>query len=167
MNDELSLPAPLIDGELTAETLTHKQAVRRMAKWLKDIAGYNVVIAELTTASMETPDVVGWSGSKGSILVEVKVSRADFHADKQKRFRHIADLGMGDRRYFAAPKGMLTPDDLPPNWGMLEITKRAVFTTVEAEYQKANKSAEVTMLVSSIRRLELATCVFVRQEVDV
>lgn len=145
-------------------TLTHKQAVRRMAKWLKDTKGFTIVIAELSTAAQETPDVIGWSGSRGSVLIEVKVSRSDFHADANKRFRAISELGMGDRRYYAAPSGVLEPDDIPAGWGLLEITDRQIREIVEPSRVTANKGAEVIMLTSAIRRLEIATCVFVRHE---
>lgn len=137
-----------------------------MAKWLKDVRGYTVVIAELSTTNAETPDVIGWSGTHGSMLIEVKVSRADFHADKNKRFRQIAEQGMGHKRYFAAPKGMLRVDEMPDGWGLLEIESRVIRTVKEADNQQANHAAEVRMLTSTIRRLEIATCVFVRHEAD-
>lgn len=143
--------------------MTHKQAVRRMARWLRNSMGYSVVVAELATSAMETPDVLGFHSSR-SMLIEVKVSRADFLADGEKSFRRRMEQGMGDERYFAAPKGMLNPEEMPDKWGLIEIDERCVRVVKEAEQQESNKRNEVIFLVSAIRRLEIATAVFVRTE---
>lgn len=146
---------------------THKKAVRRMAEYLRNTSvsemHCSVVAADLHTSNHETPDVIGFSGSR-SIIIECKVSRADFCADKLKSFRKCEDSGMGDKRYFAAPKGLITVDDLPDGWGLLEIDERCVRFTKEATHKHANKSAEVKVLTSIIRRLEISTAVFVRQD---
>lgn len=147
-----------------ASEMTHKQAVRRMANWLQNTMGHTVVIAELTTANAETPDILGFRSGARSMLIEVKISRADFLADKQKRFRVISEAGMGDRRFYAAPKGLLSADEMPAGWGLLEIEDRSIGHTKEATEKEANKRAEVIMLTSAIRRLEIATAVFVRQD---
>ena len=146
--------------------ITHKQAVRRIGNWLRNANHCSVVMVELHTANTETPDAIGWHGHGGSILVEVKVSRADFLADKNKVFRRCADYGMGDLRYYAAPKGLLVAADLPDGWGLLEIDERCVREKVHPQPGRGNKSNEVKMLMSSIRRLELSTAVFVRQPAD-
>jgi hypothetical protein len=144
--------------------MTHKQAVQRMAVWLRNSGGCTVVMAELRTRNTETPDVIGWRGPGQSTLIECKVSRGDFLADKAKVFRRSEDRGMGDHRYFAVPPGIVTPKDLPEGWGLLEICEKRVRTVQEATRMKANKLNEVVMLLSSIRRLEIATAVFVRHE---
>ena len=143
---------------------SHKEAVRRMAAYLRNSIGCTVVMAELTTANPETPDVLGFRTGGRSILIEVKVSRADFMADKNKSFRRQMERGMGDVRYFAAPKGILKPEDMPDKWGLLEIDGRCVRERKEPEHQEANKRAEVIMLTSAIRRLEISTAVFVRDD---
>lgn len=144
---------------------THKELVRRCAAWLRNANNCNVVFAELATQNNETPDVIGFHGAGGSILIECKVSRADFHADKQKIFRREEEFGMGDLRYFAAPSGILKAEDIPAGWGLLDIQDaRGIYKTVKPVFKEANKRAEVKMLMSAIRRLELSTAVFVRQE---
>lgn len=147
--------------------LTHKRLVKRAAAWLRNHHNCNVVLSELATQNHETPDVLGFFGAGGSILIECKMSRSDFFADQQKSFRRDEESGMGDQRYFAAPKGLLKPEDLPAGWGLLEVTEHRIFETRVAEYKEANKRAEVKMLMSVLRRLELSTAVFVRAENDV
>lgn len=150
---------------IDAYTCTHREGVKRIAAWLGGTRRMSVVFAErVVTASTETPDAIAWNSSGESILVEVKVSRADFHADKNKVFRRDEDIGVGTQRYFAAPKGMLAPEDMPPGWGLLAIDRYQIREVVKPELKTANRVAEVTMLVSAIRRLELSATVFVRQE---
>jgi hypothetical protein len=69
--------------------------------------------------STEIADVWGW-GSKGSTLIEVKVSRADFLADAKKPHRQRPEIGLGRWRYYLTPRGLLTSADLPEGWGLLE-----------------------------------------------
>jgi hypothetical protein len=146
--------------------LSHKDAVRRMAAYARHRIGCTVVMAELATNNTETPDVLGFCTGGRSVLIEVKVSRSDFLADKNKSFRRQMERGMGDHRYFAAPRGLLKPEEMPEKWGLLEIDGRCVRERKEAEHQEANKRAEVTMLTSAIRRLELSTAVYVRADDD-
>lgn len=147
------------------QAITHKSAVKRMALWLRNSRGCAVVMAERkVTGCSEQPDVIGWHGHGGSILIECKTSRADFHADRNKFFRRYEENGVGHVRYFAAPRGVLSPEDMPDGWGLLEISDHQVRIRKEAVPKTANKQNEVVMLVSSIRRLELAATVFVRHE---
>lgn len=143
--------------------MTHNQLVRRMALWVQNNRRYSVVVTELSTRISETPDVIGFNGS-ASLLVECKVSRADFLADRDKLFRSHAESGVGDLRYFAAPAGIIKPDELPENWGLLEIRDRQVREIVPAVAQRANKRNEVSFLVSILRRLQLSTAVYVRED---
>ena len=143
---------------------SHKEACNRVARWLQNTMGCAVVMTERTTSVQETPDAVGWKSDGTSILVECKVSRSDFHADKSKVFRRVDEQGVGLHRYYAAPRGILMPEDMPDGWGLLEITDRQVRVRKLPEEKPANKTAEVSMLVSAIRRLELAATVFVRHE---
>src|SRR5690348_11434613 len=101
--------------------ITHKEGVRRMTNWLRNSMGCTVVMAELHTQNSETPDVIGWRKMANSILIEVKVSRADFFCDKKKSFRRHEETGMGDSRFFAVPRGMIQPHEVPDGWGLLEI----------------------------------------------
>jgi hypothetical protein len=141
--------------------MTHKDAVKRIGSWLSGSKGCLVVATELATQNNETPDALGFHGPGGSILVEIKVSRADFLADKNKSFRKWEDFGMGDHRYFAAPKGLLKAEEMPEGWGLLEIEEHCIRERAKPAEKKANKRAEVKLLMSIVRRLKLSTAVFV------
>jgi len=132
-----------------------------MAAWLKGSKKMTVVCSELATRNSERPDVIGWIGGAASILIECKVSRGDFFSDGKKWFRRDEGSGMGDRRYVAAPKGLLTPDEMPDGWGLLEVDERCVREAREAQPKKASKRNECVMLMSALRRLEISTAVYV------
>jgi hypothetical protein len=145
--------------------MTHKQMVKRMANWMKYNQCACVVISELhTMGGTEQPDVIGWKSCGSSVLVECKTSRADFFADDKKWFRRESTLGMGGLRFVAVPKGLVKKEEVPENWGLLEVDDRCVRVTVKAQLQECSKWAECKLLVSSIRRLQLSTAVYVVQD---
>lgn len=144
----------------------HRELVKRCGAWLRNRKHCLVVMEELGTQNTETPDDIGFHGAGRSILVECKTSRADYLADKNKIFRRCEEMGMGDVRYFAAPKGLLKPDELPEGWGLLEVGKHQIREAKEPVRKEADKRAEVKMLMSAIRRLEISSAVFVRREPD-
>ena len=152
---------------------THKRLVRRMADWLKHTKHMTVVIADLSTRNTETPDVIGWIGGAASVLIECKVSRADFLGDKKKSFRRHEEDGMGDKRYVAAPPSLIRHDELPDGWGLLEPheyqgTKRTFIREIIAPQPKvASKRNECVVLMSALRRLEIATAVYVVAKDDI
>lgn len=146
--------------------MKHKEIVKRIASWLKYTKRYTVVMAELSTRNSETPDVIGWIGGASSLLIECKATRSDFLSDKKKCFRRNPDTGVGDLRYYASPKGLIKPEELPEGWGLLEIDGRFVRETKSATLQQSNKRNECAMLMSAIRRLEISTAVYVVSEED-
>ncbi|MFT0546998.1 hypothetical protein ACMHYO_11720 [Allopusillimonas ginsengisoli] len=110
----------------------HKAYCALAVKWLKRPKsaggpGCAVAVSECASGWVgERPDAIGFrftghAPTDGSVLVEVKVSRADFLADAKKP--HRSGDGLGSWRYYMAPKGLIQVDDLPPGWGLLEVTK--------------------------------------------
>ena len=138
-------------GPKNPKSLTHSALVRLVEKWLRS-RGCSVVLTEAKTmASPEEPDAIAWR-SASSILVEVKVSRADFLADRKKLFRKAADMGMGVRRYFATPPGLVSPDELPPSWGLLEVTPTRVQVVRNASPQARHAANEIALLTAALVR---------------
>jgi len=77
----------------------------------------------------EIPDAIGFrtaAEDEGSVVVEVKVSRADYLADRGKAHRQDGALGMGLYRYYMAPEGMISPQELPQRWGLVEVSPKGI-----------------------------------------
>lgn len=139
----------------------HSRLVEYGRKWLnrpnKNAVRYghgkcSTILCELVTIAGEIPDVIGWEGNR-SILIEAKTSKADFFKDKNKPWRIVAELGMGDIRYFIADKGIIPVDKLPDKWGLLEVSDGRIEVTKDAEHIGGNKNHEIIMLLSHIRRI--------------
>lgn len=112
----------------TDDSKPHAALCKVAVAWLRrppSKGGPSCSFAVSETAPMgadEIPDAIGWREGK-SVLVEVKVSRSDFLADRQKPHRLNPSSGMGVYRYFMAPVGMIRVDELPPKWGLVEVSK--------------------------------------------
>lgn len=143
---------------------THKNIVRRISVWFKNRHQSCIVMAEFVTAAQEIPDVLVMQSGANSVLIECKASRSDFIADKTKSFRRQEVYGVGDIRYYAAPEGIIKPEELPDGWGLLIVRPHQIIETVEPKRKEADKRKECIMLMSALRRLEISTAVFVRQE---
>lgn len=96
----------------------------------------------------EKPDTIGFDTYGNSILIECKTSRADFLVDKQKP--HRKEGGMGDKRFFMAPKGLLDPTEIPDGWGLIEYSKSTVRVVKKSADFAGNKSAEMMLMVSAL-----------------
>lgn len=108
----------------------HKQLTDLGARWLKR-NGFAVVATELTClGSREQPDVIGFRSSC-SAIIEVKVSRADFFADRKKPERDSG--GLGNYRFYLCPEGMVSPEELPNRWGLLYAEGRRVTPIVKPQ----------------------------------
>lgn len=58
---------------------------------------------------------------------EVKVSRADFLADVAKPMKRLAYACMAEAVYYAAPEGIISPDEVPKNCGLVVERKVGEF----------------------------------------
>ena len=146
--------------------MTHKELVKKAQLWLRNSINCTVVLSELKTSGYEIPDGIGWRSGE-SVLVECKASRADFLSDHKKIFRQVDDMGMGERRFFMMPVRLVHPTEIPDPWGLIEVypsSQRAKITKPAKVIKDVNKKAEISMLVSVIRRLEISTAVFVRYD---
>ncbi|WP_116892943.1 hypothetical protein [Pseudomonas savastanoi] len=108
----------------------HKRLTTLGASWLRK-SGFGVIATELTCfGSREQPDVLAFRSSC-SAMIEVKVSRSDFLADRKKPERSAGGLGV--YRFYLCPEGMITPEELPPKWGLLYAKGRSVLAVVKAQ----------------------------------
>ena len=137
--------------------MTHVQLVEQAVAWLRSYR-CGVILSEQACISGEMPDAIGWKRASRSVLVECKVSRADFLADRDKPFRQKPDLGLGCERFYLTPPGLLEPKELAPGWGLLEVRKRKVEMVRRSARDlrtAAGLAYEMNLLLASLRRVEI------------
>jgi len=149
--------------------ITHKDLIKPAYDWVLKRGSCGVAFKELNTtcSNGEYPDVIGFGAWGHSVLVEVKVSRADFLSDKKKFFRKNPEQGMGRYRYYCCPKGLIKIEDLPEGWGLIYVNEKLKATCVYSPYSKnpegnirengfnQNMKAEHGLMYSALRRLHI------------
>ena len=138
--------------------LTHAQLVQKGVAWLRSYR-CSVVLSEQACASGEMPDAIGWKRTQHSVVVECKISRADFLADRTKPFRQKPEKGLGCERFYLTAPRLLRPNELPEGWGLLECERGRV-RLVRPSSPKSLRSAqgmryEMNLLLASLRRVEV------------
>jgi len=137
--------------------MTHSQLVQKAVEWLRAYR-CGVVLSEQACISGEMPDAIGWKRSCHSVLIECKLSRADFLADRGKRFRQKPDTGVGCERFYLTPKQLVRRDELPVGWGLLEHHNRTV-KLAQASATNLRTAVgfryEMNLLLASLRRVEV------------
>jgi hypothetical protein len=137
--------------------MTHSLLVRKAVEWLRRYR-CGVVLSEQACMSGEMPDAIGWKKACHSVLVECKVSRADFLADRSKPFRQRSELGVGNERFYLVPRGLILPEELPSGWGLLEYHSRQVNMLVPSRKKLRTDEGfrcEMNLLLASLRRVEI------------
>jgi len=142
---------------LQAICVTHAKLVEIAVAWLRRYR-CGVVLSEQACASGEMPDAIGWKKKCHSVLVECKVSRADFLADRAKPWRQQPEIGVGCERYYLAPRRLIHIDELPSGWGLLELCGREI-EIVKRSAKKLRSAVgfeyEMNLLLASLRRVEV------------
>lgn len=133
--------------------MTHDEVAEIGARWLRR-NGYPMAFANLrSNVATEQPDALGFNDIAESFLLEAKISRADFLADKKKPWRANGN-GIGWRRGYIAPEGIIKPEEVPYGWWLLEVygkTKPKVRIVKGIAYEQA--SAQERAVSMSGRRM--------------
>jgi hypothetical protein len=134
--------------------MQHSTLIAMGVRWLSRQC--SVVLYEFSTAGDEIPDVIGWAPGSGSVLIECKLSRSDFLRDATKVVRKNPSTGMGHRRYYLCPSGIIQAKELPPKWGLLWAARGQITVNRDARgHAERNLSAEVQFLSSMLRRAQI------------
>lgn len=164
----LKLPAkrqiayePMLSAAFSHRELCVKAAKYLKAKGIQPFHKCQYVVCELERATgSESPDAFGICNNS-SQLIEVKVSRSDFLADKKKWFRQNPKQGLGDYRSYLCPEGVIKKYDLPEKWGLLWINdKGKIFEVLKPEKQEACKQEEIYLIMSILRRENIKPQIF-------
>jgi hypothetical protein len=135
----------------------HAKLVSLAVAWLRNYR-CGVVLSEQACASGEMPDAMGWKKACHSVLVECKVTRADFLADRAKPFRQRPEMGVGSERFYLAPRGLVGIEELPRGWGLLEVYDREIVVAKPSAKNLRSSAGfefEMNLLLASLRRVEV------------
>ena len=137
--------------------MTHPQLVVKAVRWLRSYR-CGVVLSEQACASGEMPDAIGWKRACHSVLVECKVSRDDFLADRAKPFRQKPERGVGSERFYLTPPALLKSEELPAGWGLLEYHRGRIEMLQPSAKNLRTAGGfrcEMNLLLASLRRVEV------------
>lgn len=136
----------------------HYRLCRAGARWLRRhaencaVTNCPFVIIEPATIAQEQPDIFGWD-YWSTTMIEVKTSRQDFHADARKPFREDPSLGIGMKRMYLCPEGMIREDELPERWGLLYKKNKKISLIKKPEiFKERNTHAEFIIFSSLFRK---------------
>ena len=139
--------------------IQHTLLVNKAVEWLRQSYRCGIILSEQYCATGEVPDAIGWKGQCRSVVVECKVSRADFLADARKEFRLNPEQGLGCERLYLASEGIIAPAELPQYWGLLEYSKKNVRLVVKPARKNLRTDVgmmkEMNLLLASLRRVEV------------
>lgn len=137
--------------------MTHDDLIIIAKKWLWKRC--IVVVTEMSVGwgGEEIPDAIGWNYGGFSILVECKTSRSDFLNDKKKSSRQRKN-GIGNMKYYLLPKGLITVDELPDEWGLIEcVNKKNIPKVIKEAIGNRDINPkygrEILLLLSCLRRI--------------
>lgn len=137
--------------------MTHGQLVDRAVRWLRSYR-CGVILSEQACSNGEMPDAIGWKQACHSVLVECKVTRADFLADRLKPFRMKPGKAVGNERFYLTLPSLIRVEELPAGWGLLELHRGRV-EMARASLKNLRTAAgfryEMNLLLASLRRVEV------------
>jgi hypothetical protein len=137
--------------------MTHAQLVEKAVRWLRRYR-CGVVLSEQACLSGEMPDAIGWKQACHSVLVECKLTRGDFLADREKPFRKKPEKGVGSERFYLTPPALIKIEELPVGWGLLEYRRGGVamlHASVKTLRTAVGFRYEMNLLLASLRRVEV------------
>lgn len=91
--------------------------------------------------------------SKGfnTVAVEIKVSRADFFRETSNPRKRESAEEVARECFFAVPKGLVSKDEVPKGWGLIEVNDGNARTTLKAQ-QGPRPVYDETFIASVLRR---------------
>ena len=137
--------------------MTHAELVQRGVNWFKNnrisTMRYPIVLPEFGCYASSIPDVIGLNHT-ATAVIECKVSRSDYLADKRKCHRNYK-VQLGNYRYYLVPVGLITVDEVNSGWGLLYCHAHKITVENESEFHEnaQTREQEYQVMYSIIRRL--------------
>ena len=85
--------------------------------------------------------------SREAVAFEVKVSRSDWLRELKKPEKREAAMRRSERFYFAAPAGLVRPEEIPEGCGLVEVGDRLRWTVRAPKRQRAEFDREFVAMI--------------------
>lgn len=137
--------------------MTHDDLVIRGRNWFKNNAKsterFPIILTEFGCFANSIPDVIGLNHNHTAVI-ECKVSRADYFADQKKCHRQYP-LQLGNYRYYLCPEGLIKPEEVTGEWGLLYAHAHKITIEKPAVWVSPGltRPQEYQVMYSLIRRL--------------
>ena len=137
--------------------MNHQELVKRGVNWLKNnqVSGMRsvIVLPEYKCYADSIPDVIGMNHDM-TIVIECKVSRADYFQDQHKKHRQHT-FQLGNMRYYLCPDNLIFPDEVYHGWGLLYCGEYGITIVKESDIfpKEITRQQEYQVMYSIIRRL--------------
>ncbi len=92
--------------------------------------------------------------SKGHLTVaaEVKVTRGDFIRELNNPSKRESAENYARETYFAAPKGLIKPEELPERWGLIEVGEKGNARTTVRAAQREEPHLNLSFIAAVVKR---------------
>lgn len=149
----------------------HESLASRLAYWLRESRGRmtweNAIFHRDWNTRFEFNDIDGWSDVRLDVVscaitptarlsdlatYEVKVTVADFKADMCKPSKVQASSEIAQSAWYCTPEGLVTPDMLPPDFGLIFEFAPGEFIIAKRAKRKMNFVPHHDTLMALIRR---------------
>lgn len=94
--------------------------------------------------------IARWTSAKARrIAYEIKVSRSDFLAELKDPDKRAAALACANEFYFVVPVGLIKPDEIPPECGLIEVMDNGrTRQKVKAPWNESEITSELLVAVA-------------------
>lgn len=121
----------------TADRLADRVLARRHRQEYNGTSPRWIWFKELSTRTSFNPQridlwVMDTWGQMNAIAYEVKVSRSDFARELANPTKREAAMAVSNQFYFAAPRGLIAPVEVPEGCGLVEVHGGIVKVVVPA-----------------------------------
>lgn len=108
---------------MSSQNLTHKEVAIAATKFIKNFFGCDLAAWEFSGGYQDEQCDGYCLNRRGSHVIEAKVSRADFLADRKKPHRADPANSVGQYKFYAVPEtpGIIKEGEIPQNWGLIYV----------------------------------------------
>ena len=129
-----------------AESKQHRELKEKACQYLLN-QNYRLARMEKNCGDYGVADAWGIEfQSLYTMIIEVKISRADFHSDKYKKYK-IENHSPAEEVYYLCPSGLIQPEEVGENVGLLWFNGNRLINKKKAPWLKVKVSTKLRILI--------------------